>query len=79
LRGLGGRSRNLILKSLMCYVQQFRFDLMKSNGEKWKGFQQSGDMIRWGFRKITVIATWRMDWKETRREVITMRHDVYQR
>ena len=33
-------------------------------------------MIRWGFRKITVIATWRMDWKETRREVIAMRCDV---
>ena len=36
-------------------------------------------MIRWGFRKITVIATRRMDWKETRREAIAVRHDVYQR
>lgn len=33
-------------------------------------------MIRWGFRKISVIATWRTDWKETSREVIAAVHGM---
>ena len=33
-------------------------------------------MIRWGFRKVTVIATRRMDWKETNWEVIAVVHET---
>lgn len=44
------------------------------DGVIWEGSQQSSDRLRWGLRKITVIATWRMYWKETSWEVTAVVH-----